>query len=66
MKAWKEFICRTMGDSWGNENSWPYQPLYGCQFYQFAGDTATLSVKVMATGPVKAYDRIFSGGSQSR
>ena len=47
------------GDSWGNENSWPYQPYTDVNFISLPGDTATLSVKVMATGPVKAYDRIF-------
>ena len=47
------------GDSWGSEKTWPYQPYTNVNFISLPGDTATLSVKVMATGPVKTYDRIF-------
>ena len=47
------------GDSWGSEKTWPYQPYTNVNFISLPGDTATLSVKVMASGPVKTYDRIF-------
>ena len=40
------------GDSWGSEKTWPYQPYTNVNFISLPGDTATLSVKVMATGPV--------------
>lgn len=60
MKAWKEFILPYNGEIPGEmKNSWPYQPYTDVNFISLPGDTATLSVKVMATGPVKAYDRIF-------
>ena len=47
------------GDSWGSELNWPYQPYTNVQFMQLAGDTATVSFCVMATGQVKDYDRFF-------
>ena len=30
------------GDSWGNENSWPYQPYTDVNFISLPGDTAHL------------------------
>ncbi|WP_455508620.1 DUF4843 domain-containing protein [Butyricimonas paravirosa] len=48
------------GDSWGNERSWPYQPYTNVQFLQLGNvDTATVNLKVMVTGSVKDYDRVF-------
>lgn len=47
------------GDSWASERVWPYQPYTDVHFISLPGDTATVSVKVMATGPLKEYDRTF-------
>lgn len=47
------------GDSWAGEPTWPYQPYTNVHFIKLTGDTATVSVKVMVTGPVKTYDRTF-------
>lgn len=48
------------GSSWGNERTWPYQPYTEVQFMKLGNaDTATITLKVMATGPVKEYDRTF-------
>lgn len=45
------------GDSWGNEKSWPYMPYTNVNFLTITGNTDTLSLKVMVTGPTKDYDR---------
>lgn len=47
------------GDSWGSEKTWPYQPYTDVHFINLSGDTATVLVRVMTTGPVKDYDRPF-------
>lgn len=47
------------GDSWGSEKVWPYQPYTEIQFMKLGVDTATVLVKVMATGPLKDYNRTF-------
>lgn len=48
------------GDSWGSERTWPYQPYTTVQFMQLGNaDTATVNIKVMVTGSVKDYDRVF-------
>ena len=47
------------GDSWGSEKTWPYQPYTEVNFITLPGDTASVFVRVMATGPLKDYDRPF-------
>ncbi|MDR0544230.1 MAG: DUF4843 domain-containing protein [Odoribacteraceae bacterium] len=47
------------GASYGSEWTWPYQPYSNVEFIRETGDTVTKQFKVMATGPVKDYDRVF-------
>lgn len=48
------------GASWGTEKTWPYQPYTNVEFVKLSGDRVTINIKVMATGPVKDYDRTFN------
>lgn len=48
------------GASWGTERTWPYQPYTNVEFVKLPGNEATINIKVMITGPVKAYDRPFT------
>lgn len=41
------------------ENLWPYQPYSNVDFVRLAKDEVEFPVKVMITGPVKDYDRVF-------
>jgi hypothetical protein len=47
------------GASYGNDRVWPYQPYSNIEFIKETGDAVTKQFKVMATGPVKEYDRTF-------
>lgn len=47
------------GDSWGGLATWPYQPYSNVEFVKIPGNTYTCNLTVMATGPVKDYDRKF-------
>lgn len=41
------------------ESMWPYQPYSNVDFVRIAKDEVEFDVKVMITGPVKDYDRVF-------
>lgn len=41
------------------ESLWPYQPYSNVDFVRIAADEVEFGVKVMITGPVKDYDRVF-------
>lgn len=47
------------GASYGNDKVWPYQPYTNLEFVKIPENEVTLNIKVMITGPVKNYDRIF-------
>lgn len=47
------------GDSWAGEGTWPYMPYSDVNFMTVDGDVADVTLKVMATGNVKDYDRTF-------
>ena len=48
------------GSSWGGESTWPFMPYSNVEFIKIAGDKTTINLKVMATGELKPYDRVFN------
>jgi hypothetical protein len=53
------YFAMQHGASYGNERVWPYQPYSNIEFIKEIGNAVTKQFKVMATGPVKEYDRTF-------
>jgi len=47
------------GASYGTDKTWPYMPYTNLEFIKVTGDQTTVNLKVMVTGPLKDYDRIF-------
>lgn len=66
MKAWKEFILPYNGEIPGEMKIVGLTNLIRMSILQFAGRYRNAVGEGDATGPVKAYDLDFSGGSQSR
>lgn len=47
------------GASYGNELTWPYQPYTNWEFIKTSKTESTIQIKVMITGSLKNYDRVF-------
>lgn len=47
------------GSANGTEKNWPYQPYSRVKFAAVQGQDTTISLKVLTTGPIYAYDRSF-------